>query len=119
MIGEFDFPTAVLKGYWDREFEFCVNAGMAESFDVDLWAVYEYHIIEAILESDGTLNGVSISIGGNPVGGLNNMTVATLSRMVATSANSVSEGNRVTISTTSSYMGSPSVIRGKLKILRS
>lgn len=119
VISEFEFPTAELKGYWDREFEFCINPGIAETFDVDLWAVYEYDIVEAILESDGTLNGVSISIGGNPVGGLGSMQVATISKKVATSGSSVSEGDRVTISTAASFSGDPSVIKGKLKILRS
>ena len=118
VISSFEFPTAELKGYWDREFEFCINPGTAETFDVDLWAVYEYDIIEAILESDGTLSGVSISIGSNPVGGLDNLTVATIAMTVATSANTVLEGNRVTISTTASYSGDPTVIKGKLKILR-
>ncbi len=118
VISQMELPTAKLQGYWDREFEFCVTAGIAETFDIDLWAVYEYSIIEAILESDGTLNGVSISIGSNPVGGLSNMEVATLGKKVATSDNTVTEGNRVTLSTSASYSGSPFVIKGKLKILR-
>jgi hypothetical protein len=119
VIGSFEFPTAELKGYWDREFEFCVNKGIAETFDVDLWAVYEYDIIEAILESDGELSGVAIKINGVNVGGLDNLTVNTIAMTVASSDYSVTEGNRVTLSTTVSYSGDPSVIKGKLKILRS
>lgn len=119
VISEFEFPTAELKGYWDREFEFCINPGLPETFDVDLWAVYEYDIVEAILESDGTLHGVSISINGQPVGGLGDITVGPIAKTEATSSNTVTEGNRVTISTTASFGGAPGVIKGKLKILKS
>lgn len=117
-INGFILPTARLVGFWDREFEFCLVPGMEQVFDVDLWAVYDYDIVEAILESDGTLNGVSIRINGVAVTGLENITVGSIAKSMASGGNSVIEGNRVTLSTPASYSGNPTVIKGKLKILR-
>jgi hypothetical protein len=70
------------------------------------------------LESDGTLNGVAIKINGVNVGGLDNLTISTIAMTIASSTNSVAEGNRVTLVTSVSYSGDPTIIKGKLKILR-
>lgn len=115
-----DLPTVRLVGIWDREFEFCFNAGYEEVFVPDRWAVYAYEILEAILECDqGSVDGVSIRIDGVPVGGLENLTVGTMARTYATGNNKVLEGAKVTLHIPASFTGSPSVIAGKLKILRS
>lgn len=113
-----ELPVVKLSGIWDREFEFCLNAGVAESFDIDLWAVYEYTIQEAILECDAVLHGVSFSINGIPVEGLHNLTVSAIARFPAFGNNQAVEGSRITMSTSADYQGSPFRIKGKLKILR-
>jgi len=113
-----ELPTVRLVGVWDREFEFCFNAGVEEILTIDLWAVYEYQIVEAILECDGVIQ-VSINNNGVPVGGLENITVGAIASTQATINSIVAVGSRVTLRIAPTFSGDPNIIKGKLKILRS
>lgn len=119
LIGEFELPTARLVGYWDRDAEFCASPGVAEVFDLDRWAVFNYTITEAITEADGgILQGASIKINGTPIQGMANINIGAIAKTIATGANQVNEGDRVTIETGANFSGDPSTIKIKLKILR-
>lgn len=114
-----ELPAVRLKGIWDREFEFCINQGYAESFTADYYAVYPYKILELIIGVDnGTLPASSIQINGVPVTGLNNITISGKAVFTASNLNEVVEGNEVTVNTSGDYTGDPQVIKGKLKIMR-
>jgi len=114
-----ELPAVRLKGIWDREFEFCINQGYAESFTADYYAVYPYKILELIIGVDnGTLPDSSIQINGVPVTGLNNITISGKAVFTASNLNEVVEGNEVTVNTSGSFTGDPQIIKGKLKIMR-
>lgn len=102
------------SGLSEIQFEFCVTPGLAETFTLDIYASRDYIIDKAVLESDGTLNNVSININNNPITGLSGLSVSTLSVNTATGLNTVILGNRITLKTTTSYSGDPSIIRGKI-----
>jgi len=105
----------------DIAFEFCdVVAGTAKEYTLDIKASYGYTIESACLETDnGTLTGVAVKIGTTAVTGLSNITVdITVDETNATAAKTVVAGNRVKLSISTGYTGTPTLIRGKLKILR-
>jgi len=107
--------------YEDIAFEFCdVVAGTAKTYTLDISATFAYNIISAFLETDsGTLTGVAVKIGSTAVTSLSSVTVDTaVDETTATGANSVAIGNRVYISTSTGYTGTPTLLRGKLKIQR-
>jgi hypothetical protein len=95
-----------------------INAGTIQSFDLDIKASNVYTILGAVLETDnGSLLNVSVNINSVPVTGLDSITVSTvLSDTSASALNTVSPGNRLTISTSVSYTGSPAVLKGKIRI---
>lgn len=95
-------------------FEFCVEAGLAEDFILDLFASINYIITGAVFESDGTLSGVSVKIDDVAVTGLDNMSISTTEEFLATDNNVVPQESRVTLHTTTSYSGTPTILRGKL-----
>lgn len=114
-----ELPAVRLAGIWDREFEFCINQGYAESFTVDYYAVYPYTILEFIVGvDDGTVAGCNIAINGTPVTGLSSLTVGTKAVNTATALNEVVEGDEVTFNTSATFTGNPVTVKGKLKILR-
>ncbi len=102
------------KGISEIPFEFCINAAASEIFVVDCYVTSEYILNKVILESDGTINGVSINIDGTPVTGLNNLDINAVAVYTATAANLAPTGSRITITTSGVSTGTPTVIRGKI-----
>lgn len=95
-----------------------ITPGIAQTFDLDISASYIYLIFAAVLETDnGTLTGVSVKINGTPVTSLSSVSVDTSAdQTLATALNTVSINDRITISTSTSYTGSPTTLKGKIKI---
>jgi hypothetical protein len=95
-----------------------ITPGIAQTFDLDISASYIYLIFAAVLETDnGTLTGVSVKINGTPVTSLSSVSVDTSAdQTLATALNTVSINDRITISTSSGYTGSPTTLKGKIKI---
>ena len=108
-----------LVGYWDREFEFCINKGVIEEFIIDLYACYEYTVVGAILMVDAGTVDASIQLNGVNVTGLENITITTTPTYIqATGNNVVVDEDMLKLVTTVTYTGDPVFIHGKLKILR-
>jgi hypothetical protein len=100
---------------FDKDFEWCVFAGLAETFKLDFSAGYAYVIARVKLESDGTLVGIGVRINGAAVTGLEAMTASpTAATYEATAGNAVMENDVVTLHTTADYLGTPTVVRVKL-----
>lgn len=103
------------------EFEFAdVEAGTAKEYVLDIKALIGYTINSAVLQTnDGTLTGVNVKIGATAVTGLSSVTVTTaITETAATAANVVVAGDKVTISITTGYTGTPTLIRGKINLTR-
>jgi hypothetical protein len=97
-----------------------ITAGTAESFTLDIKATFA-HTIESIdLETDnGTLTGVSVLINATPVTGMSSITVDTaVDTTLGTAAKTVAIGDRVYLSLSTGYTGTPTLIRGKLTTKR-
>jgi len=108
-----------LVGYWDREFEFCINKGIVEDFIVDLYACYDYTVVGAILMVDNGTVDVGIELNGVSVAGLENITVSTTPTYIqATGNNVVVDGDMLKMVTTVTYTEDPVFVHGKLKIVR-
>jgi len=103
----------------DISFEFRDVVAGAQSWDLDIKAVFGYTIESAILETDaGTITGVAIKIGATAVTSLSSLTVDTsVDETASTAAKTVVSGDRITISKTGES-GTPTTIRGKIKIIR-
>lgn len=101
-------------GLPELPFEFCVEAGVSSTHDIDIYCTNGYTIVQAILESDGTLEGVKVKIDGTDITGLDDMDVSTVAVFTATAYNLAAQGERVTIVTSGTDTGSPTVIRGKI-----
>ena len=104
----------------DMPFEFRdVTGGVAAEYDIDIKATFGYTIESAIIETDnGTLTGVNVKIGSNVISGLNNITVDTLvDETESTGDKIVVLGDRVKLFITTGYTGTPTLIRGKFKII--
>lgn len=112
--------TEVVSSFtvFDLPFEFCVAAGVAQTFVIDLYAVYPYTINSLIAESDGALTGVAVKIDGTNVTGLSSVSISTLAETNASGSNTVALTKRVTIITSTGYSGTPTYLRGKIKITR-
>lgn len=95
-----------------------ITPGIAQSFDLDISASYIYTIFAAVLETDnGTLTGVSVKINNTAVTSLSAVTVDTSAdQTLATAFNAVAINDRITISTSTGYTGSPTTLKGKIKI---
>ena len=105
----------------DISFEFRdIIYTISQTYDLDIKASYEYNIYSACLETDtGTLTGVTVKINNIGVTSLINLTADTsVDETLSTGLNSVNVGDRVTISTGPGYTGMPTVLRGKIKIVR-
>ena len=105
--------------YFDLSFEFRdVSAGTAMTYTLDIKASFDYTILSACLETDdGTLTGVHVDINSTAVTGLDNLTVDTgVDECSATSANAVTTGDRIYLKTSAGYSGTPTLIRGKIKM---
>jgi hypothetical protein len=104
----------------DISFEYRdITPGAAQSYTLDISASYGYTIESATLETDtGTLTGVAVKIGSTAVTSLSNLTASTLATTDSTGAKTVVATDRVTINTSTGFTGTPTTLRGKLKIQR-
>ena len=77
-------------------------------------------LFRSCLETDnGTLTGVAVKIGATAVTSLSSITVdTTVDETASTGAKTVVAGNRVYLVVAATYTGTPTLIRGKLKTLR-
>ena len=115
-----DASSIALLKTQEIPFEFNnITIGTAQTYVLDIKCLHPYQVLAAILETDtGFLSGVSVNISSTPITGLSGITVSiTTTETQATGLNQVAEGNRLTISTSASYTGYPTTLRGKLKIL--
>jgi len=101
-------------GLSEIPFEWCINPGVAETFSIDRYVTSGYTISKAILESDGVLEGVKIKIDGVDVTGLDDMDVGTIAVFNATALNVASAGERITLVTSGTDSGTPTIIAGKI-----
>ena len=93
-----------------------IEKGTAQSYVLDMKASCGYSIESIVCESDGGLSGVSVKINTTAVGGLSSLSVGGIAETNASTPRTVSAGDKVTINTSSSFSGSPSFLRCKLKI---
>jgi len=103
----------------DMPFEFRdIVTGTAAEYDLDIKATNSYVIESAILQTDnGTLTGVKIKINTVQVSGLSNITVdTTVGETFSTEMKTVNLGDQVKLSIAITYTGTPTLIKGKLKI---
>jgi hypothetical protein len=114
-----DLTLAIPYPPEDMGYEFRdINKGVAQTYVLDMKAGWAYTILGIVLESDGTLNSVSVKIGSTAVTGLSALAVGAIAEFGASGANAVAAGNVVTINTSASYSGTPTWLRVKLKIQR-
>lgn len=114
-----DLSIAIPFPAEDMGYEFRdINKGVAQTYVLDMKASWPYTITGIVLESDGTLNNVSVKIGSTAITGLSALTVGAIAETNASGANLVVAGNVVTINTSTSYSGTPTWLRVKLKIQR-
>jgi hypothetical protein len=99
---------------FDKDFEFCIQEGVAETFKLDFSAAYAYKIAGIKAESDGVLNGVTVKKNNVAVPGLTDLAVSTAVMFSATGNNNVVQDDVITIHTTSGYSGTPTVMRVKM-----
>jgi hypothetical protein len=105
--------------YEDIAFDFNdITAGTAQTYYLDRKVSFAYTIESCVLESDGTLTGVSIKIGSTAVGAMDNLSVSAIAETAATSDKTTAAGDAVTLNTSTGYSGTPTLIRGKLKLKR-
>jgi len=114
-----DLTLTILYPPEDMGFEFRdINKGVAQTYVLDMKASWAYTIVGIVLESDGTLTNVAVKIGATAVTNLSALTVGAIAETNSAGANAVVAGNVVTINTSTSYSGSPTWLRVKLKIQR-
>lgn len=107
--------------YEDIAFEFRdVTAGTGQMYTLDISASYSYSIESATLQVDtGTLTGVQITIEAPAVTSLSNLTIdSTVTTTYSTGAKIVYVTNKVALTTSTGYTGAPTLLRGKIKIVR-
>lgn len=105
----------------DLGFEFRdITPETAQIYDLDLKATYPYIIESVTLETDnGTIDSIMIQINGISVQGLENLTAGILIvETPTTGLRNVNEGDKVTLVTSGSSTGIPTLLKGKLNIRR-
>ena len=115
-------------GDWVEDISFDFNdveAGVAQTWILDIKASFAYKILSVVLQSDSTMDDVEIEIAGSPItwdlpG--DPVSIDVTASVVETAAktdydNDVAVGEQVTL-VTSGTDGDPTLIRGKLKIQR-
>lgn len=95
-------------------FELCVTPGTAQTETIDLFASSNFTISKVVLESNGTLNSVTIKIGATAITGINAVAVSALQVFTPSGNNVVATGNRITIEIGTGFSGNPTIIRGKI-----
>ncbi|MDP3174232.1 MAG: hypothetical protein Q8M88_07345, partial [Phenylobacterium sp.] len=107
------FPEEEM-GYEFRD----ITKGVAQTYVLDMKVSWPYTIKSIVCESDGTLTGVSVKINTTAVTGLSSLSVGTKAETSATAANVTVAGDVVTINTATSYSGTPTIMRLKIKYQR-
>ncbi|MEI7942785.1 MAG: hypothetical protein WCH76_06420 [Candidatus Riflemargulisbacteria bacterium] len=107
--------------YEDIAFEFRdVTAGTAQTYILDMSASFPYTIVSVTLVVDtGTLTGVAIKIVSTAVTNMDSITITnSITTTSSTGAKAVALTNAVSLVTSTGYSGAPTLLRGKLKIVR-
>ena len=107
------FPDEEM-GYEFRD----ITKGVAQTYVLDMKVSWPYTIKSIVCESDGTLTGVSVKINSTAVTGLSSLSVGTKAETSATAANVTVAGDVITINTATSYSGTPTILRLKIKYQR-
>ena len=111
----------------DINFDFYgqVNAGWLQMFYIDTYASFDYTILSAVLMCDpegSTVNDIEIWIDGTPIVWDGSVTTLNITDIItstdAVTANNVTADSVVTLNTFAYDTGTPTTIRGKLKIRR-
>ena len=101
------------------EFEFRdIEAGTAAEYILDLKALVAYTINAAVMQVDNGTLDVSFTINGTTVTGPSVSASTTITETAATAANTVAAGNIVKLVVSTTYTGTPTLIRGKLNLTR-
>lgn len=119
--GYHSLPAGLSIGDWTEDISFDFNdvtPGTAQTYYLDRKVSFAYKIESCVLESDGTLTGVSIKIGSTAVGAMDNLSVSAIAETAATSDKTTAAGDAVTLNTSTGYSNTPTFIRGKLKLKR-
>lgn len=107
--------------YEDISFEFRdITPGAAQTYILDMSASFPYSIESVSYTVDtGTLTGVAVKIDSTAVTNMSSITIDTgINTTLSTGAKVVALTNAVSIVTTTGYSGAPTLLRGKLKIVR-
>lgn len=96
-----------------------VSKGVAQTYVIDMGASWPYTIESLLCESDGVLNNCNLKINSTAVTGLTSFSVGSKTELTATALRSVAKNDVVTINTSASYAGTPTLIRLKMKYKRS
>jgi hypothetical protein len=120
------FPSGLAIGDWVEDISFDFNdveAGVAQTWILDIKASFAYKILSVVLQSDSVMDDVTVEIAGSPITWADDsVSIDVTSSVVETVAktdvdNDVAVGEQVTLNS-SGTDGDPTVIRGKLKIRR-
>jgi hypothetical protein len=113
-------------GDWIEDIAFDFNdveAGVSQTWILDIKASFAYKILSVVLQSDSTMDAVTVEIAGSPITWADDsVSIDVTASSVETTAktdydNDVAVGEQVTL-VTSGTDGDPTLIRGKLKIQR-
>lgn len=116
--------TVTTSGIEDISFDFNdVEFGVAQTWILDIKASFAYKILSVVLQSDSTMDDVTVEIAGSPITWADDSVSIDVTTAVSDTAaktdvdNDVAVGEQVTLNS-SGTDGTPTVIRGKLKIRR-
>lgn len=121
-----------ISGVYHLPFEFCLTNGVAETFTIDIEAVFNYTIDAAILETDISVPGGTVTITLNktsyigsppapvviPITTITANNTRTTTFIPLSGASTVSTTTQDRISFTTNATATANIIRGKLKITR-
>lgn len=118
--------SGIAIGDWVEDISFDFNdveAGIEQSWILDIKASFTYKILSVVLQSDSTMDDVEIEIAGSPITWADDSVSIDVTTAVSDTAaktdvdNDVAVGEQVTL-VKSATDGDPTVIRGKLRIQR-
>jgi hypothetical protein len=113
-------------GDWTEDISFDFNdveAGIVQTWILDIKASFAYKILSVVLQSDSTMDDVTVEIAGSPITWADDSVSIDVTTAVSDTAaktdldNDVAVGEQVTL-VSSGTDGSPMLIRGKLRIQR-
>jgi hypothetical protein len=120
-------PSEVLAiGDWTEDISFDFNdveADASQTYILDIKASFAYKILSVVLQSDSTMDDVTVNIAGSPITWADDSVSIDVTTAISDTTaktdydNAVAVGEQVTL-VTSGTDGTPTLIRGKLRIQR-